>query len=274
MYEDALQKAGLDNKEATVYEALLRLGKAGMGRLVRELPYKRANTYNIVADLIAKGLVAEVEERGKKIFLAENPGRLEELLDQKREELTTARGSLQVVLPALKSAYALALGKPGVRMYEGLEGIKQVLDDTLINNPEKKIDTFSDVAGYARYLKDWNTRSYAPKRKRLGIVEHVVVPDTPEARTFLHGYVASSLTEIAFIDAKTFPFATEINMYSNKVSFVTFSEKTHIGVLLDNQEIFQTLQSVFNLVWKAHRMPETIKSVVNNTPVAPAEADG
>lgn len=263
MYEDSLQKAGLSEKEAAVYEALLRLGKAGMGRLVRELPYKRANTYNIVADLAQKGLIAEMEEKGKKVFLAENPSRLEELLDQQREALTTARGSLHVVLPALKSAYALALGKPGVRMYEGLEGIKQVLDDTLINNPEKKIDVFSDLAGYVRYLKDWNAHSYAPKRKKLGIAERAIVPDTAEAKSFLKNYVASALTEIAFVDAQQFPFVTEVNIYSNKVSFVTFSEKTHIGVIIDNAEISQTFASIFALVWAGanHKKLTSVASV-------------
>lgn len=249
MYEDTLTKLGLDPKEATVYEVLLRLGKAGMGKLARELPFKRANTYNIVADLAEKGLLTEKEERGRKVFVAEDPGKLHDLLEAKQHELKHTHQTLEAVLPELKSLYSLALNKPGVRFYEGLEGIKRVLEDTLINNPEKKIDVFSDLAGYTRYLKDWNTRSYAPKRKRLGITERAIVPDTPEARSFLKGYAASALTEIIFVDAKEFPFTTEVGIYNNKVNFVTFSETTLIGVIIDNREIFRTFASIFALVW-------------------------
>ncbi len=249
MYEDTLTKLGLDPKEATVYEVLLRLGKAGMGKLAQELPFKRANTYNIVADLAAKGLLTEKEEHGRKVFVAENPGTLHDLLKAQQHQMKHTHQSLEAILPELKSLYALALNKPGVKFYEGIEGIKQVLENTLVNNPEKKIDVFSDLAGYVRYLKDWNTRSYAPKRKRLGIVERALVPDTPQARAFLKGYEASAFTEIAFVDATLYPFATEVNIYSNKVSFVTFSEKTHMGVIIDNAEIFRTFASIFALVW-------------------------
>lgn len=255
MYEKTLTQLGLGEKEALVYETLLRLGKAGMGRLIQELPFKRANTYNLVADLTAKGLLTETEERGKKVFIAENPGKLHDLLEARQHELKHAHQSLEAILPDLRSVYALALNKPGVRFYEGIEGIKLVLEDTLVNNPGKTIDAFSDVAGYARYLRDWNTRHYAPKRKRLGIRERVIIPDNKEALAYMEGYQASEVTDILFLDHRQYPFTTEVNIYNSKVSFVTFSEKTHIGVIIENDAIFQTLSSIFAFCWamgKAH----------------------
>jgi len=249
MYEKTLSQAGLSEKEAAVYEALLSTGKVGMGKLVAKLPFKRANTYNLVADLMAKGLVVEGLERGRKVFAVENPGKLLELIGQQEEQLAQAKGSLETILPTLKSAYALTLNKPGVRFYEGLEGIKQVLDDTLINNASKRIDTFSDVAGYAKYLREWNANSYAPRRKRLNIVERVIIPDNPGALKYMENYTGSDVTRVAFIDHKTWPFATEVNIYDGKVSFVTFSEQAHIGVIVDNRAIFDTLSSIFSFAW-------------------------
>ncbi len=249
MYEKSLISAGLDEKQAVVYETLLSLGKSGMGKLVQKLPYKRPNVYNLVADLIAKGLVIEREERGRKVFEVENPGKLHDLIDAEKHRLQLAHQSLEGVLPSLRSMYALALNKPGVRFFEGIEGIKQVLEDTLMNNSKKKIDTFSDVAGYAKYLRDWNTKHYAPKRKKLGIVERVIIPDNPEALAYMKGYQANNVTDILFVDHAKYPFATEINLYDNKASFVTFSPKTHMGVIVDNEEIYRTLSSIFEFVW-------------------------
>lgn len=250
MYEQTLSQAGLSEKEAAVYEALLSLGKAGMGKLVAKLPYKRANTYNLVADLMTKGLVVEGLERGRKVFSVENPNKLLELIGQQEERLAQAKGSLETILPTLKSTYALSLNKPGIRIFEGVEGIKQVIEDTIINNPQKKLNTFSDIAGYISYLKDWNTTSYAPKRKRLGIFERVIIPDNPVAIEFMKAYQGKDVTDIVFIDHKKFPFATEVNIYSNKVSFITHSEQSHIGVIIDNQEIFTTMSSIFELYWQ------------------------
>ena len=62
-------------------------------------------------------------------------------------------------------------------------------------------------------------------------------------------YKSNEVTDILFVDHKTYPFATEINIYNNKVSFVTFSPDFMVGVIIENKEIYKTLLSVFNFVW-------------------------
>ena len=115
-----------------------------------------------------------------------------------------------------------------------------MLNDTILNNQGKQLLTFSDVAGYANYLKQWNAEYYAPKRKELGIYEKVIIPDNKAALDYMRNYKANEVTDIIFIDHALFPFSTEINIYDNKVSFVTFSERGHVGVILENKEIAQT----------------------------------
>ena len=60
-----LTQIGLTEKQAVVYDALLHLGKAAMGKLLPKIPYKRGNTYDILEELKEKGLVSETEDRGK-----------------------------------------------------------------------------------------------------------------------------------------------------------------------------------------------------------------
>ncbi|MFA6587934.1 MAG: helix-turn-helix domain-containing protein [Patescibacteria group bacterium] len=244
-----LTQIGLSEKEAVVYEALLSLGKVNMGKLLPKTPYKRGNTYDILKDLTHKGLVTETEERGKKVFMVEPPDRFKILLEEQEKLIQQQDRILKTSFNSIASAYRLAMNKPGVRFFEGLDGIKEVLEDTLIDNKEKKLLTFSDVAGYAKYLKDWNTNYYAPKRKKLQIFEKVIIPDNAQALDYMKGYQANELTEIIFIDHTLYPFATEINIYENKASFVTFSEKNHVGVIVENNEIYSMLASIFNFCW-------------------------
>jgi len=266
-----LAQIGLTEKEAAVYEALLSLGKANMGKLLPKVPYKRGNTYDILEDLKSKGLIAETEERGKKVFVVEPPDRLKILLEEQEKMIRQQDRILQTSFDNIASAYRLAMNKPGVRFFEGLDGIKKVLEDTLANNKEKKLLTFSDVAGYAKYLKDWNTNYYAPKRKKIQILEKVIIPDNAQALDYMKGYQANELTEIIFIDHTLYPFATEINIYENKVSFVTFSEKNHIGVIVENKEIFSMLTSIFNFCWALggtycqDKQPDWLKAQVGKT---------
>ncbi|MFA6392240.1 MAG: helix-turn-helix domain-containing protein [Patescibacteria group bacterium] len=244
-----LVQIGLTDKEAVVYEALLTLGKAGMGELLKKIPYKRGNTYDLMRALIDKGLVTETMTKGKKVFVIEPPERIKVLLDEREKTVQQQAKTLNANYESLNSLYRITMNKPGVRFYEGIEGIKLVLKDTIVNNTSKQIKTFSDVAGYAKYLKVWNQSYYAPLRKKLGIIERVIIPDNAEALAHMRSYQANEVTQILFIDHKNYPFATEINIYENKVSFVTFSDRAHIGIIIDNMEIFQTFSSVFELCW-------------------------
>lgn len=249
-YQETLKQSGLSASQAEVYEALLTYGEQGAGALTKKTSLKRGLVYKALEDLVKFGLVDKVEEAGKVArFVPKHPTHLRELVESRQKALKDAELVLDGLLPSLVSEFNLVSGKPGVLVYEGLEGVKKVLEDTLVNNKEQKIFAFSDVAGYATYLKEWNTDYYAPKRLRLGIQEKVIIPNNEKALEYMKGYKASEVTQVLFIDRTQYPFKTEVNIYSGKVSFVTFSEKGHIGVIVENQEIYNTLVSVFKFTW-------------------------
>lgn len=256
MYSQSLEHAGLRPEQAIIYEALLKKGAASAGALHKDVPLKRGLVYKVLDELVESGLVDRDEVAGKTTrFEVKHPLKLKELAERREEEAKNAKLALEGVLPAIISDYNLVSGKPGVLVYEGIEGIKTILEDTLDRNPEKKLFTFSDLAGYISIpdLRKWNATHYAPKRNRLGIYEKGIVPNTEAALEFLKGYQANEVTEVLLVDHKTYPFKTEVNIYSGKVSFVTFSDKGHIGVLIENQEIYETFRSVFNFVWSFGR---------------------
>ena len=250
MFEKFLTAAGLTENEAQVYEILLADGQSTAGKLHKKAPFKRGLIYKILDELVEKRLINKVEMPGKvTVFRVEHPQKISDLLDAEQQKIRHYKKSLEELMPRLVSNYNLAFNKPGIRFFEGLDGVKKVLDDTLINNLQRKILTFSDVAGYMKYLKEWNENYYAPRRKKFGIHEKVIIPNHPDAIEYMKGYKASEFTDILFVDHKLYPFSTEVNIYENKVSFVTFSEKAHIGVIVENKEIVDTLTSVFNFTW-------------------------
>ncbi|QQS15334.1 MAG: hypothetical protein IPK84_03115 [Candidatus Moraniibacteriota bacterium] len=256
MYSQSLEHAGLRPEQAILYEALLKKGSSSAGALHKDVPLKRGLVYKVLDELAEAGLIDRREEPGKTtLFEVRHPLRLKELAERREEEAKNAKLALEGVLPAIISDYNLVSGKPGVLVYEGIDGIKTILEDTLDHNPEKKLFTFSDLAGYigSPELRKWNKAHYAPKRNRLGIYEKAIVPNTEAALEFLKGYQASEVTEILLLDHKAYPFKTEVNIYSGKVSFVTFSEKSLVGVLIENQEIYETFRSLFSFIWSFGR---------------------
>lgn len=254
MYEEMLVNSGLEKNQALVYELLLKGGSLRASAIAKRSSLKRGLVYKILDDLIQEDLVEKKEAPGSvATFFPKHPINLKELTERREQRARDAKLALEGVLPSIVSDFNLISGRPGVQFFEGIEGIKKVLEDSLENNPEGQILTFSDVAGYAKYLKEWNTKHYAPKRKRLGIKEKVIIPNNEEAISYMKGYKANEVTEILFIDHEKYPFETEVNVYSNKVTFVTFSEKGHIGFIVENKEIYNTMRSLHLFLWEIGR---------------------
>ena len=254
MFEPQLEQSGLTKNQALVYEALLKTGAAPAREILAAIPLKRGLAYKVLDELSGLGLVNKKDEPGKiTVFEPAHPSKLKEIAETKEKQAQNAQIALDGILGQLSSDFNLSAGKPGVRFYEGVEGVKKVLLDTLTSNPDKKLYVLSGFASYADVLLDWNTKHYAPLRKRLGIHEQVIVPNDARALELLKNYKANEITEFLFIDHNLFPFSTEINIYNNKVSFVTFSAQFNVGIIVDNKEIHDTMRAIFALTWELGR---------------------
>lgn len=237
-----LAQIGLSDKEATVYEALLELGKAGMGELLKKIPYKRGNAYDLIQELVNKGLVTEVLERGKKTFVIEPPEKLKVMLEEKGKIFHQQESALNTNFEYLSSAYRIAMNKPGVRYYEGKEGIIKIYEELLANN--QPIDSIEDKGDLAKSIPDY-AATYVKKRVQKKIFNRVVSPDTNQ----LNKSNPEKLIEARLAPADQFPFRMDIKISGNKVSLITFPEKNIVGVLIDNQEIAENFHILFEFLW-------------------------
>ena len=251
MYEQQLSQIGLNKEQAVIYEIMLKNGSLTAGKIAGKGPFKRGVVYKILDQLVDLNLIEKGQKPGKPAkFSPLHPLKIKEMIKIQEQKYKDAQLILDGIMPGLSSDFNLITGKPNVRFFEGIEGIKEVLKDSLFQNPKKKILAFSDVAGYADYLKEWNSDYYAPQRKRLQIYEKAIIPNNQKALEFMKGYQANELTDVLFVDSESYPFSTEVNIYSDKISFVTFSKKTHIGVIVENKEVFETLTSIFDFCWE------------------------
>jgi len=61
--------------------------------------------------------------------------------------------------------------------------------------------------------------------------------------------------ETLFIPIEKFPFHTEITIYADKVALVSFGRELS-GVVLESEDIANSLRLMFNLLWKALKKKE------------------
>src|SRR3989344_3806878 len=128
MFEQQLEQSGLTKNQAVVYEALLKTGATPARTLLAAIPLKRGLAYKVLDELAGLDLVSKKDEPGKvAIFEPAHPSKLKEIAETKEKQAQNTQVALDGILGQLSSDFNLSAGKPGVRFYEGVEGVKKVL---------------------------------------------------------------------------------------------------------------------------------------------------
>ncbi len=242
MLENVLKTIGLSPKEIKVYETLLQGGKSTPAQLLQKVNLKRGDLYNVLKKLEKKQLIYHLPEEKKLTYVPSPPEKAEQMLKHLERSVELAKSGL----PLLYSLYNLGVGKPGIRFFQGIEGIKEVFNDSLTAKTE--ILAYSDNDGLLRTIKKYAIW-YAAERRRRKIWERAIVPDTPVAKAYIASY-DMAVTRIKFVPHETFKFSLEMNIYDNKVFYVTFREP-YIAVIIEDQAVADTQRAIFELSWMA-----------------------
>ncbi|MEK7140759.1 MAG: helix-turn-helix domain-containing protein [Patescibacteria group bacterium] len=237
-----LEVAGLDPKEASVYQEILQNGKIAVLNIARNLGLKKGDLYNILRRLENQKLIYPVPGCKRLTYSITDPEIIERAILAKEKNLEEAKGRLF----NLFSLYNLNIGKPGMRFAQGKEGIKKIFNETLKSKTE--ILSYADgdgwIANFPKYLK-W----YEGERIRRNIKERIILPDTEMTTSYLKSY-NTKVTEFKFIPHEEFKFSSEINIFDNKVVYVTMREP-FIALLIEDKEIADTQRAIFKLSWNS-----------------------
>jgi len=265
MYNNILTQLGLSPSESIVYECLLKNGQSTAGEIIKKTPLKRGVAYNILNDLIKKNLVSEKKikiGKGKEKvahFTPNHPEKLREYLEGEKSKFTKIENTLDANLPSLISDFNLVSGKPGVRFFEGIEGIKKVLEDSL--SAKDIVYSYTDIEAIVKYADKIN-KEYVQKRDALGIKKRGIVIDSPFARKYLKNYHQQT-TDTKFIDHELFPFHTVMQIYDGKISYLTLSETSKIAVIIEDKNIYQMHKSLFEFTWSKANTFDQLESFSN-----------
>jgi sugar-specific transcriptional regulator TrmB len=241
MQENILQELGLDGKSTAVYLAALECGESLIMPLAHHAHVKRPTLYEILPKLHEIGLISYGRRGKRRTVIAQDPSRLL-ALQQERTEI------LKKVVPELISRKKPQAGKPKVSAYEGIEGVKQVYEDTLIEDVPMR--SFLQPQSVNPEIERYLTASYMPRRVKHGVrIKNLVSgkPGDGEALLQRKGFHR----ENRYVDGKEYPAEIEMMIYSNKVAFVTYGKDSDpTGIIIESKEIAQTLRSLHALAWQ------------------------
>jgi len=236
-----------------IYELLVRLGTKPASDLTKALPathlLSRPQVYKVLDELIVRGLIEKHDLPGKvATFAVTHPDALAKMLAQNKTQFDERYERASKTIPQLTSLFNLTSGKPGVQYFEGKDGLWQVLEDTLTAKDE--ILTYADVEAINQFIPELNAE-YVALREDKNVRKRGLVVDTPGARKFIASYTGQVTTTKLIPKIQSLNvFQTIIQIYDNKVSYMTMSEHHLIGIIITDQFIANTHKFLFESMWQ------------------------
>ncbi len=239
-----LEEVGLTEEEAKVYLSLLELGSAYVSAIAKKAGVHRVGCYHTLGNLAEKGLVSSFTRNNIKHFAVQNP----QILVNKVEERFL---KAQKMLPELLSITNALAYKPKIHYYEGLEGIKNIFEDTL--KAEKELLGYTNLAKLPDVVTEEFLRDYAKRKVEKKLKTRMLSPISKDALKYLGRYYPEgfdpNLVEILFVNPKEFMFEYEINIYENKVSLVSLNPDELMGMIIESPVYAKTQRAIFSLAW-------------------------
>ncbi len=246
--ESLLQEIGLSAKEAKIYQILLKLGISPAKDIVLEAEMPRATVYEILDQLVNKGLVEKFEQNKKTHFRVKHPFALKNYLESEASKIKRAENKLESVLPDFISLYNLSQNRPGVQFFEGVEGIKKIHNQILAE--KKEILAYVYINKEVDKILDDYWKWYFKTRIKNKIPVRAITPNNEDGREYKERD-EKELRETRLIPEDKFPFTIEKNICGNKVAYLSLQPDEMIGVLIESKEIASTERSIFELAWEA-----------------------
>jgi HTH-type transcriptional regulator, sugar sensing transcriptional regulator len=251
MFQKELQNLGLTKTQSAVLDCLLERGEAKAKDIAKDVRHPRGVVYKAIEELIALELVEKMEKE-KQIarFRAVHPRNLEKVLESKERELAQNKNIFEELLPQLASSYNLTLNKPGVRFYEGQEGLEKVLYDTLKSKTEVYLLLNRDEMAKEDVFNEIN-KEYKAKRIRAGVKKKIIrVGYKPELTFGTRDDRYETVTEIKYLPKSITPFKAEIHIYDGKISFLIMEKGKIIGILIEDKNIYELNKFWFETLWE------------------------
>jgi sugar-specific transcriptional regulator TrmB len=251
-YTKEIADTGLSKDQAVVYEALLKLGESPASVIAKAIPSQaglsRPLVYKILEELIKIDLADKEDLSGKvSTFTPKHPVAIAKAIDEQKIRIDRTKEQFFATSGKLTSLFNLTSGKPGVQFYEGKDGVWEVLMDSLSSTEE--IVSYADLEAIEKYIPDLNAE-YSVMREDKGIKKRALVIDSKASRKFLQSYDHDVTTVKLIKETSKKPnFQTIMQVYDQKVSYITLTDQYLIGVIITDQYIAETHKYLFESLW-------------------------
>jgi len=239
---EILKDIGLDETEAQVYLTSLSLGPTTVLKIARMSEIKRTTIYGVIDSLKNKGLM-RIELKGlKQLYIAENPEKLEDILDNRKREFSAK-------LPNFMALYKLEGGESSIKYYTGLKDMKKVYLSTL--DDIKRGGEYLVITNEEKWFEldpDFWMKEYIEVRAKLPCKTRLISQDSTIARE--HEKFQRNYNEQFKIFKNEVSLNIDMVLTPNKLIIVDLLPPL-TTLVIENKNIIELQKQLFEIIWRS-----------------------
>ena len=242
----SLREIGFTTHEAAIYLACLEKGESSIMSLSSSTGIHRTTIYGIVDELVQKGYLRFIQHGSHRIYAAETPEKLRDIIDQIKARTERREAFLQSVLPTLRMKFSDSPRKPKVAYFQGQKEVRQIYQNMLDSNAVEVLfvgeaATIEQAVG-VEYLQEVINKRIAIKMKARGIRTKQT-----EVGESLYENKNKYLRTIRYAPTG-FQMPTYIGIYANKVFFISSIIESY-GIEVESKDLVLTMRNWFEALW-------------------------
>ncbi len=238
-----LEQIGLTKGQAKAYSALIQKGESTPPQIAKEIGESRTNTYMLLEKLEKLGLITRIKKANKLAYQPLNPIALEKLAEQNTHRMAEAEENIKHSMPQMLSYFYSFTEKPGIRLLQGGQGLKEIYQDTL---REKKDIYFLRTRVEVKALGSNFFHQYKKRRAFLGIKTYAFTQDTQMGRENAPNDALHNMVRVWF-PADKYTAPVEIDVYGDKTAFLAFGEE-FMGVIIQSPHIAEAMRQLMLMI--------------------------
>ena len=241
-----LKHFNCSENEVNLYMSSLSLGPETIQKLAKVIGRNRTTVYSEVEQLLKKGLLFETRKNKKRYIGAENPSVLYSLLQQRENELSVLKNNISYAVDLLNTIRPASAGVPIVKLYEGVDGFKKMLEETL--SAKSEILVFTYVKLFSELLDPDYLEKYFKRRSEKDIHTRLIFPPCDFANR------VNAKSDEYKIQVRLVPEGVEwkagIFCWNDCVAIQSFTEGKLTCTVIENKDIVHFYKKiVFELIW-------------------------
>jgi LmbE family N-acetylglucosaminyl deacetylase/predicted transcriptional regulator len=248
MIPELLVRMGLTSAQANTYLELVKAGSLTPPQLAKRIAESRTTAYMALSRLEEVGLAMKQAGAKKQTYEPASPSALEKFLAGRQRELAETERAYREAMPNLLSYYYTYRGKPGVRFFEGGDGLEKLYEDILRTREEVDVVRTTADQEYFGDGRDPETMlgRYLNQRSKLGIRSQLLAPALPGPMEWAKANDVRLKRKVTWHPPKAYTAPVEVNVYGKKVSFISFGDET-VGTIIESPQIAEAMRELYAL---------------------------